>query len=458
MYLTTIYRKSKQWITTLHVHTSRKTKIISASAVVLVVSAFGAAGFAPSDVDTSNIDIQHISTELPLPNLQEQILSLNNDIPFTNINHVRSGDTIATLLTRLNVSDSNAFRFIQTDDIAKELIAQRPGNTVTAETNSSGQLIKLSTSFFNNGAPQELVIQRENDHFVATKNDLALERHIEMRTGHIQSSLFAATDAAGISDSATMQMVDMFGTDINFTNDLRRGDQFKIIYETFWNNGHFVKTGRVLAGEFNNDGKVYRAIWYEDPKNNIEGSYYSPEGRSMRKAFLKYPLQFTRISSGFTNNRFHPILGKWKRHTGVDLAAPTGTPIRAAGDGTVDFVGKQNGYGNIVVLKHWNGYSTAYGHMSRFASIKKGQKVSQGQVIGYVGQTGWATGPHLHYEFRINNQPKDPLSVKLPTANPLSPKQLQVFMAASRNMTHRLALLDEHDEDGAVSPLASAEE
>lgn len=456
MYLTTIYRKSKQWFTTFHLHTSRKTKIVSAGAFVLVVSAFGAAGFAPSDVDTSGLDVKNISTELPLPNLQEQILSLNNTTPFTNINRVRAGDTIASLLNRLNVSDSNAFRFIQTDDIAKELITQRPGNAVTTETTGNGELLKLSTSFFNNGEPLELVITRQNDHFVAEKKKLALERHIEMRTGYIQSSLFAATDAAGISDSATMQMVDMFGTDINFSNDLRRGDQFKIIYETFWNNGHFVKTGRVLAGEFNNDGHVYRAIWYEDAKNNIEGSYYSPEGRSMRKAFLKYPLQFTRISSGFTNNRLHPILGKWKRHTGVDLAAPQGTPIRAAGDATVDFIGSQNGYGNIVVLKHWNGYSTAYGHMSRFANIKKGEKVSQGQVIGYVGQTGWATGPHLHYEFRINNQPKDPLSVKLPTAMPLSPKQLQHFLASSSDMTHRLTLLDEPGA-GTVN-LASVEE
>jgi murein DD-endopeptidase MepM/ murein hydrolase activator NlpD len=320
----------------------------------------------------------------------------------------------------------------------------RPGKRVTASTNEDGELLRLSTTLSDtsrDGPVNNLIIERDGDHFTSHTAPVALERRLEMRSGQIRSSLFAATDAAQIPDSIATQIVDMFATNINFASDLRRGDRFNVVYETFWNNGEPVRTGRVLAGEFINAGNTYQAVWFEDSGSKLNGGYYSLDGKSLKKAFLKSPLAFTRISSGFAM-RLHPILGKWKQHTGVDFAAPTGTPIHASGDGVIDFVGQQNGYGNLVVIKHWNNYSTAYGHMSRFVSgLRKGTKVSQGDVIGYVGMTGWATGPHLHYEFRISNVPRDPLTVDIPNAQPLARTQLQRFHDVSADMNRRLGLL-----------------
>ncbi|TFV96585.1 M23 family metallopeptidase, partial [Oxalobacteraceae bacterium OM1] len=258
------------------------------------------------------------------------------------------------------------------------------------------------------------------------------------------SSLFAATDAAQIPDNIATQMVDMFSTNIDFASDLRRGDRFNVVYETFWQNGEYVRAGRVLAGEFVNGGSRYQAVWFEAPGNG-QGGYYTFDGKSLKKAFLRSPIEFTRISSGFSM-RVHPISGHWKQHQGVDFAAGTGTPIRASADGLVDFVGGQNGYGNVVFIKHSNGISTVYAHMSRFAhGLRKGMKINQGEVIGYVGSTGWATGPHLHYEFRVNNEPRDPMSIKMPNVQALAGADLQRFRAVAGEMSHRFALLNPAD-------------
>jgi murein DD-endopeptidase MepM/ murein hydrolase activator NlpD len=232
----------------------------------------------------------------------------------------------------------------------------------------------------------------------------------------------------------------MFSTSIDFRSDLKRGDRFNVVYETFWLDGEMVRTGRILAGEFVNRGVAYQSVWYEDPVTH-QGGYYSLDGKALKKAFLKSPVAFNRISSGFSM-RVHPVFGTWKKHEGVDMAAPMGTPIKASGDGVVDFVGTQNGYGNFVVLKHWSNYSTAYGHMSRFASgLHRGQKVSQGDVIGYVGTTGWATGPHLHYEFRIGGHATDPMALKNLQQQPLSPGEMNRFKMAAAEMSHRFSLL-----------------
>ncbi|HVL77631.1 MAG TPA: M23 family metallopeptidase, partial [Noviherbaspirillum sp.] len=298
--------------------------------------------------------------------------------------------------------------------------------------------------YIDGGKPRNLIVVREGDNFKASEVDAALERRVEMHSGEIRSSLFAATDAAQIPDSVAMQIVDMFATNINFASDLRRGDRFNVVYETFWQNGEFVRAGRVLAGEFINAGKRYQSVWFEEP--GTSGGYYTFDGKALKKAFLKYPLEFSRISSGFSL-RVHPISGQWRRHQGVDFAAPTGTPIRAAADGVIDFIGVQGGYGNFIVIKHWNNITTAYAHMSRFASgLRKGAKVSQGEVIGYVGTTGWSTGPHLHYEFRVNNVPRDPMSVEIPNAQPLTGAELQRFRTVAAEMTHRFALLNQQEE------------
>jgi murein DD-endopeptidase MepM/ murein hydrolase activator NlpD len=257
-----------------------------------------------------------------------------------------------------------------------------------------------------------------------------------MKSGEIRSSLFAATDAIGLPDSIATQMADIFGGDIDFHRDLRRGDRFSVVYEMLFNQGQPVRTGRILATEFANNGKTFRAVWFESKDGQ---GYYTAEGKNIRKAFLRSPLEFSRVTSGFSHSRFHPIHQTWRAHKGVDYGAPVGTRIKATGDGIVEFVGKQGGYGNLVVIRHHGRYTTHYGHLNGFAAgIRKGQRVSQGDIIGYVGKTGWATGPHLHYEFRINDVHQNPLAVALPSAPPLAPQQMAEFKHHANPLAYRL--------------------
>lgn len=435
---------------------SRKTRILASSALFLCAFTIGAAGFAPAEPDTSDAPVHLITKDLALPDLQQQIARLEDrqgQALYVNEEKVRAGDTLASLMKRLGIADDAAASFIKSDTLARTVMQLRAGKRVMARTSEDGALQQLTATLSDSrdGPVNKLIIERDGDRFKSAITPAALERRIEMRSGQIRSSLFAATDHARIPDSIATQIVDMFATDINFSSDLRRGDRFNVVYESFYSNGEPVRTGRVLAGEFTNAGSTYQAVWFDEPGSKSGGGYYSFDGKSLKKAFLKSPLAFTRISSGFSMRK-HPIRGIWKQHNGVDFAAPTGTPIHASGDGVVDFVGKQNGYGNIVVIRHWNKYSTAYAHMSRFASgIRKGAKVSQGDVIGYVGMTGWATGPHLHYEFRVANVPRNPLSVDIPNAQPLNGSQLARFRKVSSDMYRRLALLRPAEENSKVT-------
>jgi murein DD-endopeptidase MepM/ murein hydrolase activator NlpD len=424
---------------------SRKARIISSSALFLAACAVGAAGVAPMAPDAANLPVKSISEQLSLPQLSEQIAALTQgEQSYISEERIRPGDTLAMLLSRLGVDDTAATNFIKTDRTARSLLQLKPGRLVQARTSDNGELVWLTaTASDGRDAPvRTLTIKREGDRFNAAESQAQLERRIEMRAGDIRSSLFAATDTAQLPDNVASQLVDMFSTDIDFASDLRRGDRFNVVYETFWQNGEYVRAGRILAAEFVNAGKTFQAVWFDEPGSKQSGGYYSFDGKSLKKAFLKSPLEYTRISSGFAM-RLHPILGQWKQHKGVDFAAPSGTPIRAAADGTIEFAGRQGGYGNLIVIKHWGTYSTAYGHMSRFASgMRKGLKISQGEIIGYVGSTGWATGPHLHYEFRIDNQPRDPLKVDIPNALPLAGADLQRFRSVAEDMSHRIALLN----------------
>jgi murein DD-endopeptidase MepM/ murein hydrolase activator NlpD len=240
---------------------------------------------------------------------------------------------------------------------------------------------------------------------------VALDSQVRLASGTVKTSLFAATDDARIPDQIATQLAEMFATEIDFHRELKRGDTFSLVYESLtadgepitWNQG----TGKVLAAEFVNAGQAHQALWFKDATGR--GAYFGPDGQSKKRSFLASPMEFSRVSSGFSM-RFHPILNEWKRHLGVDYAAPSGTPIRAVGDGVVDFSGWQNGYGNVVQIRHANDRTTLYAHMSR-VDVKKGARVEQGQRIGAVGATGWATGPHLHFEFRVNGQHQDPLKV-----------------------------------------------
>jgi murein DD-endopeptidase MepM/ murein hydrolase activator NlpD len=425
----------------------RHARLIAFSAVFLCLCAIGAAAVAPLAPDASDLPVRQITEQLEIPTLAQQMQALEQrDDQYVHEESVRRGDTLASLMQRLGVDDDAADKFIKSDKVARLVIQQKAGNSVRAQTNEDGELQWLETSFAQSNADnvrsvKSLRIERKagSDEFTAVEMTTPLERHIEMRTGTISSSLFAATDAALIPDAVATQLVDMFSTDIDFRSDLRRGDHFQIEYESYWQNGEMVGTGRVIAGEFNNAGHSYQALWFDE--GNGDGSYYGFDGRSMKKAFLKSPIAFTRISSGFSM-RVHPISGEWKQHTGVDFAAPMGTPIRASADGVVDVAGPSGGYGNLVVLKHWSGYSTAYGHMSRFAvGMHRGVRVKQGDVIGYVGATGWATGPHLHYEFRVNNKAQDPLKIKVEQPQTLTAAELPRFKTAVLDVQHGFALL-----------------
>lgn len=346
---------------------------------------------------------------------------------------VQSGDTLGSLLQRLGIHDSEADQFLRTDKAAQGVARQlRPGKLVSARTDVDGKLQHLY--FPLNSEDRALIIERKGDNFTAQEKNLATTVSTVLKQGEIRSSLFAATDAADIPDAIATQLADIFGSDIDFLRDLRRGDQFSITYEMHYSRGHAVKSGRILAAEFINQGKTYTAIYYR-PANaaaSESGGYYTTAGKPLRKAFLRSPLEFSRITSGFTSARFHPILQQWRAHKGVDYGAPTGTRVRSTGDGTIAFLGKQNGYGNLIVVQHNGRYSTAYGHLNGFAAgLRVGSKVQQGSVIGYVGQTGYATGPHLHYEFRVNGDQVNPLAIALPDTPPLEAHQLAGFKTAA---------------------------
>ncbi|MCC2961784.1 peptidoglycan DD-metalloendopeptidase family protein [Massilia sp. IC2-278] len=427
--------------------TSRKTRIVGAGAVALALCAFGAVAVAPVAPDPADMPVTSVAENLALPNLADQIAALQEDEQqFIHQESVRSGDSIGSTLSRMGVDDADAQKFIRTDKLARRVLSVKNGKRLQAETDENGLLLSLRATIPGKAnVPTILTIARKGEGFVASEAPAKLERRVEMRSRQINSSsLYSATDAnvdgGSIPDSVVSEIVQMFSTNIDFRNDIKRGDRFNVVYETFWLDGEMVKTGRILAGEFINRGTSYQAVWFEDPVSK-QGGYYSLDGKSLKKAFLKSPIAFSRVSSGFSN-RIHPISGKWKAHKGIDYAAPTGTPIRAAGDGTVDFAGVGNGYGNMVVLKHWNNYSTAYAHMSRIGTgMRKGAKVSQGQVIGYVGSTGWSTGAHLHYEFRVANVARDPSALKGLTQAPLTSAELARFKMAAAEMNHRFSLL-----------------
>ncbi len=415
-----------------------KTRILTAAAIGMSLIAFGAAGVAPYAPDASDLPVTVKVEELGLPDLASQVDG-RRAAPdrFVAEERIRAGDNLASLLDRLGVADREAAAFIRSDAQARALTNLRAGQRIQAVVDAEGKLLSASTLIADQQAERRLVIERAAAGFIAKKEPAPLERHIEMRSGEIRSSLFAATDAAQVPDPVAMQIVEIFSSDIDFASDLRRGDRFEVIYETFWQGGEWVRSGRVLGASFKNDGKTHQAIWF----GGEHGGYYDPEGKSLKKAFLKSPLQFSRVTSGFAM-RMHPISGMWKQHKGIDFAAPTGTPIRATGDGRVDFAGGQGGYGNVVVIQHGGSYSTAYAHMSRIApGIRKGARVSQGDVIGYVGTSGWSTGPHLHYEFRVNNDARDPNSIVAPQAQMLTGTSFHQFRQQVAEIKHRFRLM-----------------
>lgn len=408
-----------------------------ASLGVACVSMFGmvaAFGTSPSTVEVSIAQQAVVEQLAPTLTLTAQ----QDDAYFVRETRIQRGDTLASLLARLDIQDDEAFSFLRSNRNSQAIFRQlRPGKSVTAHISGEGSLLSLIYPL--NNTERALFVERRNGQLQAREQSMPLDKEMQMKSGQIRSSLFGATDDAGIPDGIAQQLVEIFGGQIDFHRDLRRNDRFSVIYENMTHLGKPVRSGRLLAAEFTNAGKTFQAVWFQDGKN---GSYYTPEGKSLKAAFLRSPLEFSRISSHFTKARFHPIHKTWRAHKGTDYAAPTGTRVKATADGVVDFVGKQNGFGNIVVLRHQQRYTTAYAHLSRFASgLKRGDRISQGQIIGFVGSTGWATGPHLHYEFRINGVQQNPLSVALPTVQPLGKVQQARLRDQSRGYLTQLKLL-----------------
>jgi murein DD-endopeptidase MepM/ murein hydrolase activator NlpD len=349
----------------------------------------------------------------------------------------RRSDTLATLIERLGGDQAEAGTLLRSSRAARPFRLLLPGTTVKAKVDEIGRLRSI---WFLTDRDTILSVDRLGEGFGSFERDAEIARGIEMKAGEIKTSLFAATDAAGIPDSVAIQLADIFGGEVDFHRDLRSGDRFGVVFETAYHGGQAIRSGRVLAAEFSSRKRTYRAIWFQDPWGR--GGYYTPDGENLRKVFLRSPLEFSRITSGFGMRR-HPIFQEWRTHQGVDYGAPAGTRVKATGDGVVTFAGRRNGYGNLIVLGHHGGYSTHYAHLRNFAQgLRTGRRVAQGEVIGYVGQTGWASGPHLHYEFHLRNQNRNPLTMAFPAAQPILALELAAFRRAAEPLAAQLDLLE----------------
>ena len=376
-----------------------------------VLTAFGVApGTAPESVARHSV-----TQEVSLPEFAPEAAPSQR---FVTQERVLRGDTVAALFDRLGIHDDDAVRFLKADAAGRSLFRQLvPGRVLQAETGEDGDLLALR---YFMGPTSLLEVTRAKQGFTARQRAISEVPRRVYKSATVHSSLFAAADAAGIPDAIAGQIARIFSTDIDFHADLRRGDTFSVVYEMIYEAGELVAPGRILEARFVNAGHEYDAVLFPDEEGH--DAYYSLDGSNRAKGFLRSPVEFSRISSGF-GTRFHPIFKNWRAHTGVDFAAPQGTRVLASADGVVVSAGVRGGYGNAIELRHGGSVTTLYGHLSRFApGIKAGVHVHQGEPIGYVGMTGYATGPHLHYEYRVAGVYQDPLKVALPKAEPVAPQ------------------------------------
>lgn len=442
----------------------RYPRRVAAGAATLLLGSAGAAwAVATLGPDPSEIPRQRVSFEIPSLISGTNLTELDARATFSlyRSEPSRSGETAQALLARLGVADPDASAFLQTNATTRAQLIGRAGRMVRVETNQSHQLRKLTARWVadeTSGQFQRLVVERihaddesQSPHFRVRLESAPLRSGTRLAGGTIQTSLFAATDAADIPDTVATQIADVF-SEVNF-HRLFRGDRFTLVYETLEADGEILRSGRILAAEFRNRGKIHQAVWFEDgqnpektaknPTKKSRGAYYAMDGSSLRRSYLNSPVEFSRISSGFSM-RMHPIQKVWKKHLGVDYAAPTGTRVRTIGDGVVDFAGWQNGFGNVVYVRHQNrAHVTVYAHLSRI-DVKVGQNVEQNQTIGLVGATGWATGPHLHFEFRVNGEHKNPqtLMAELPASDPIAAAQRKHFDQTVALIAPQLAAAD----------------
>lgn len=389
------------------------------TAIVLALTGFGvtAFGIAPLAPDADDLPRRIVTEAVEPAGLEAQLDALaQHDLALWRSDVTRGADTAEAVLRRLGVTDAEATTFLRADPQARRILQGR-GRLLQARTDPLGRLqtlIARSPSEVRELAGshfQRLTVERVDGQFISRSESLPLTAQVRMASGTIQSSLFAATDEARLPDTVATQVAEIFSTEIDFHRELRRGDTFSVVFEALYADGEPVPwnegAGRVLAAEFVNKGRAFHAVWFSGAEG--KGGYFALDGSSKRRAFLASPMAFSRITSGF-GNRFHPLQKRWRQHQGVDYAAPTGTPVRTIGDGIVEYAGWQNGYGKTIVIRHGNDRTTLYAHLSAL-NVRKGERVAQGQHIGAVGSTGWSTGPHLHFEFRVNGQHLDPMKV-----------------------------------------------
>ncbi|MDD0816964.1 M23 family metallopeptidase [Curvibacter sp. HBC28] len=389
-------------------HPKRVTALVTALLLGGGGGAFAVASIAP---DAADLPVRQITESIATPSLQAQVEALDvHQFNLFRSDTVRPTDSIDTLMQRLGLSDPMAAAFLRNDPLVRISLLGRTGRQVSAEATDDHRLVRLTARWTpdESNTFQRLVFEKTPQGRYTSRIETGqLSASSKLAGGTIRSSLFAATDEANIPDTVATQLAEIFSGDIDFHRSLRKDDHFSVVYETLEADGEPLRAGRVLSAEFVNAGKTYQAMWFQEPGQ--KGSYYTLDGNSLRRAFLTSPVEFSRVTSGF-KMRFHPILQTWRAHLGTDYAAPVGTAVRAVGDGVVDFAGVQNGYGNVVIVKHRNNQTTVYAHLSRIGVVR-GQNISQGQNLGAVGATGWATGPHLHFEFRVNGVHQDPMTI-----------------------------------------------
>jgi murein DD-endopeptidase MepM/ murein hydrolase activator NlpD len=418
-------------------HPKHLTALIAALMLGGGGGAFAVASLGP---DPANLPVRQLLEAVePLP-LEQQMQELDLfSLKLFRSDVTRASDTADALLTRLGIDDPQAAAFLRKDAAFRTHMLGRAGRSLTAEASDQHALQKLSGRWApdDDGTFKRLVVERTpHDGFVSRVETGPLMAATRMASATVRSSLFSAADEAHIPDAVVSQVIDIFSGDIDFHRSLHGGDRLSVVYEALEADGEPMRTGRVLSAEFVNKGQRHQAVWFQEPGS--KGAYYTLDGKSLDTSYLASPMEFSRVTSGF-EMRFHPILHRWKAHLGTDYGAVTGTPVRTVGEGAVAFAGEQNGFGNVVIVKHNNTDETLYAHLSRI-DVRVGQSVTQGQKVGAVGSTGWATGPHLHFEFRVNGVHRNPTEIaKLSNGVTLTSEVRPQFDRLANSMRTQLA-------------------
>lgn len=406
-------------------------------AIVLFISIVGFLIHLGTSHNQHPADRQTVTHTLTLPSQKTATKTTEQKLPSSKTVTVKSGENLSTIFKRLGLSAKQMQQLLQTKPQAKILRRIHVNDTLRFQIDTQHTLQQL---VYEQSPLQQFIFTRQGKRFEASQKTKRVETRETFTTGKIKDSLFVAGQKAGLSDRLIMKLANIFGWDIDFALNIRPGDQFSLIYQESFADSKQLHNGHIIAAEFINRGKLYQAVRYTDAKGHAD--YYTPDGLSMRKEFLRTPVEFSRISSRFTLGRMHPILHRIRAHRGVDYVAPRGTPVKASGDGKVIFLGRKGGYGNAIILKHGHQYNTLYAHLAHFRrGLRTGKSVRQGQIIGYVGSTGLATGPHLHYEFRVNGVHRNPLTVRLPKAKPIAKKYKRDFLSKAKQT---IAKLEQH--------------